>query len=127
MKNFIISLFGLLFLSLSVSANTSNADNEFLGKWNFTVSQAPWEYSRGDMLFEIKEDNVISGKMKFLNGAEVLIRNVKQKDENLTFDITTQGYVLNIVTKLRENEIKGFVKTPEGDLPFSAKKEVPED
>ncbi len=114
-------------MSLSVSANFTNTENDFLGKWNFSVSQAPWEYSRGDMLFEIKEDDVISGKMKFINGVEVLIRNVKQKDENLTFDITAEGYVLSIVTKLKENDIDGFVQTPEGNLPFSAKRELPED
>lgn len=127
MKSLIISFFGLLFLSLSVFANNTNTENDFIGKWNFSVSQAPWEYSKGNMIFEIKEDNVLSGKMKFLNGVEVKIINVKQKDENLTFDITAEGYVLNIVTKFKENDIDGIVKTPDGDLPFSAKREVPED
>ena len=114
----------ILLMVFTVSAYANN--NPLIGSWAFSVPDAPWELSRGSMVFEITDDNVVTGKMKFIGGYEARILNVNQVDEKIVFEITAESYRLKTTVTLKDNDIQGFVETPEYNIPFSAKRELPE-
>jgi hypothetical protein len=126
MKKTIFSFACLLFLAAAAFASPAKVDNKLLGSWAFSITQAPWEYSRGSMVFEIGEGNVFAGKLKFVNGLEARIINVTQQDGKIAFDITAEGYVLKTVITLKDNDIAGHIQIPDGNIPFTAKREVKE-
>ncbi len=126
MKKLSYFLCGFLFLGFTLSANTINANNPLVGDWVFSVSQVPWEYSRGNMVFEVQSENIVAGKMKFVNGLEARLVNVTQADEKYTFVITAEGYSIKTIVTLKDDDLTGYIETPEGNIPFSAKRGVPE-
>jgi hypothetical protein len=128
MKKTIISLFGF-FLALTVLAGFTTvsvqAQNPLLGTWVFTASQAPWEYSRGKVVFETKEKEV-TGKVLFTSGVTVNMTKVVQEKDKVTFDFSVEGIPVKTVVTLEGNEFKGHAETYEGRIPFNGKKELPE-
>ncbi len=126
MKKSIISFCGLLFLAIIFTANTSIRDNPLLGSWIFSVSQAPWEYSRGKVVFEKNDENVLTGKMLFSSGREIALSKITQEGERITLDFFVEGYPVKIIVTIADNNITGFAQTDDGNLPFSALKEMPE-
>lgn len=126
MKKSIISFCGLLFLAIIFTANTSIRDNPLLGSWIFSVSQAPWEYSRGKVVFEKNDENVLAGKMLFSSGREIALSKITQEGERITLDFFVEGYPVKIIVTITDNNIAGFAQTDDGNLPFSALKEMPE-
>jgi hypothetical protein len=126
MKKVTLSFLVLLFIAFAANSNPAKVDNNLLGSWTFSITQAPWEYSRGNIVFEVGEGKAIAGKLKFVNGLEAKIINVTQADGKIAWDITAEGYVLKTVVTLKDNEITGHIQIPDGNIPFTAKKEVKE-
>lgn len=125
MKKYIISIIGLVFFALIFMGNTDNADNPLIGSWNFNVNQAPWEYSRGKIIFEKDKDDITVGKIIFSSGTELTIPRIILKDKLLTFEVIVDGYTTKTTATLEDDNLSGYVETSEGNLPFCARKEVP--
>lgn len=103
------------------------AVNPVAGEWAFTVNQAPWEYSRGRIVIELDEEEALVGKILFDSGIEVRITRITQDEEKVIMDIYIEGYQVRTVVELKDDELKGVTETPEGNIPFSAKRYVPEE
>lgn len=130
MKKIIIS-FCLAFLLLipmaGISANNTEAENPLVGSWVFNVNQAPWEYSKGKVVFEENKDMELSGKILFTSGREVKIAKITQEEDKITFEVNVEGMPVKTIVTLEDNDIKGFVETYEGNMPFNAKRELAEE
>ncbi len=127
MKRSSVSLFGMFFLALLFIATTAKAENPLIGSWAFNVNQAPWEYSRGKVVFDLGKEDELSGKIIFASGIEVAINKITQEKDKVVFDIFVEGTPVKTIVTLKDDNITGFVETYEGNMPFSAKREVPEE
>jgi hypothetical protein len=126
MKKSIVSFSGIILFALLFAETGSISSNPLLGSWVFSVNQAPPEYSRGIIVFENNKDDIITGKIKFHSGFEVPITKINRVNEKITFEVFVEGTPARAVVTLKDNQISGFVETYEGNMPFTAKKEVPE-
>jgi hypothetical protein len=128
MKRTFISFFGFfLIVTLLAGFSTVSAQsrNPLIGTWVFTASQAPWEYSRGKVVFETKEKE-ITGKVLFTSGVTVNMSKVVQEKDKVTFDFSVEGVPVKTIVTLEGNEFKGHAETYDGRIPFNGKKELPE-
>jgi outer membrane lipoprotein-sorting protein len=128
MKKILISLCCIFLASVTSAGsaeNNSGQANPLTGSWVFNIVQAPQDYSRGKVIFEVNKENVITGKILFNNGAEIKINKITQQEEKVTFEIIVDGSPVKTILSLVNNEIKGYVQTYDGNIPFSAKKELP--
>ncbi len=127
MKRSLIRLCGLFIISFLFLATTAKAGNPLVGEWTFSVTQAPWEYSSGKVLIDLDEEELPVGRIVFDSGIEVRITTITQEDTKVTMDIYVEGYPVRTILDLEDDELKGFTETPEGAIPFSAKRYIPEE
>jgi hypothetical protein len=126
MNKSLVPFFGIFLFTFLFMASGVKADSPLPGTWSFNLPQAPWEYSKGKMIFENDADNMMSGKIKFDSGREVRIAKITRVEGKYTFEANVEGTPVKTIVTLKDNEMTGFVETYEGNIPFSAKKEVPE-
>jgi hypothetical protein len=126
MKKLIVPFLRVVLFAFLFMATSAKADSPVTGSWNFNVPQAPWEYSKGKMILENDADDKITGKIKFDNGREVRIAKITRTEGKYTFEFNVEGNRVKTVFTLKNNEMTGVVETSDGNIPFSAKKEVPE-
>jgi len=117
----------MFFLTLLFIATSAKAENTLIGTWAFNVNQAPWEYSRGKVIFDLDKENELSGKIIFASGIEVAIDKITQEKDKVVFEVYVEGTPVKTIVTLKDDNITGFVETYEGNMPFSAKREVPEE
>ena len=116
----------MLFLGLVLACNV-NAANPLLGSWTFTASQAPWEYSQGMLIIELNEDKVPAGKLVFRNRQEVPVSRITSAENKYTLAFTIEGYSITTTVEVRNDTLTGITRTPDGTIPFTAKRFVPEE
>jgi hypothetical protein len=129
MKNPIISFcsfFLVLFFFAGFSEGSSKTEDPLLGSWVFSINQAPWEYSRGIVHFEVNDENELTGKILFSSNTELKIATITREKNKVTFGINIEGMHVTTVVTLEENTIKGYVSTYDGDIPFTAKRKIPD-
>ena len=127
MKRSFISFCGMFFIAFLFMATSAKAENPILGSWLFNASQAPWEYSKGKVIFTQEEGKDIMGKIVFDSGIELRIANITRKEEKITFEAYVEGYPVRTIVDLKDDDMSGHVETPDGNLPFAAKREQPEE
>lgn len=123
MKRVVITIFGLFLMLFAFNA-TVETDPSPVGSWAFSVDQAPWEYNRGTIVFEENEEKELSGVIHFHTGQKLSIDKVSVEGSELIFDVNVDGYEVQSVVAISVDELTGYVMTPEGNMPFSATKEV---
>jgi hypothetical protein len=126
MKKSVVPFLSLVLFAFLFTAAGVKADSPLPGSWSFNIPQAPWEYSKGKMIFENDADDKITGKIKFDSGREVRIARISQTEDKYTFEVNVEGTPVKTVVTLKDNNMTGVVETYDGNIPFSAKKEVPE-
>lgn len=119
----------LLALSIFSAFNTvsEKVENPLLGSWVFNITQAPWEYSKGKLVFETNEENVMTGKIVFDSGFELRIGKITREEDKVTMETFVQGYPVRTIVTHKENTLSGHTETPDGNIPFSAKRYIPEE
>lgn len=125
----VISILSVLFLiSTVVNANNviSESEDTLLGSWVFTVNEAPWEYSRGKVVFEKNDENELEGKVIFDTGRQIPILTISLTDESLSFQVNVDGYNVTSFMTLEGDSMTGHVETVEGNMNFSAQREISE-
>lgn len=125
----VISILSVLFLiSTVVNANNviSESEDTLLGSWVFTVNEAPWEYSRGKVVFEKNDENELEGKVIFDTGRQIPIITISLTDESLSFQVNVDGYNVTSFMTLEGDSMTGHVETVEGNMNFSAQREISE-
>jgi hypothetical protein len=126
MKKSVVPFLSLVLFAFLFTAASVKVESPLSGSWSFNIPQAPWEYSKGKMIFENDADDKISGKIKFDSGREVSIAKITQTEDKYTFEVNVENTPVKTVVTLKDNNMTGVVETYDGNIPFSAKKEVPE-
>ena len=103
--------------------STTDTDPSPLGSWAFNVDQAPWEYSRGTIVFEESDDLELTGVIHFHTGQQLTISKISVDGSEMVFDVNVDGYEVQSVVAISLTELSGYVMTPEGNMPFNATKE----
>ncbi|MCC5942179.1 MAG: hypothetical protein JJU37_11620 [Balneolaceae bacterium] len=116
----------LLVVAFSNLSYASSEESPLVGSWEFNVTGAPWEYSRGLIIVEPGEDGELSGKVEFSTGRVVQIASILVEDESVVFEVVVDGYDVKSDLQLSGDDLQGVVQTIEGNMNFSAKRAVSE-
>jgi hypothetical protein len=123
MKRLILTILGIFLILFTVNL-TPVTDPSPLGSWVFNVDQAPWEYSRGTIIFEENEDYELSGVVHFHTGQQLSILKISIDGNEMVFDANVDGYEVQSVVTISDDELTGYVVTIDGNMHFKAIKEV---
>lgn len=120
MKKQILSI--LLFVVVSVFANfqvqADNKNKQILGEWLYEVSEAPYGYEKGSLIFT-ETDGKIAGVVK-LEAGELPINDLKIEKDSVTFTTMVDGSSINVALKFEKNKLVGKVDSPEGPKTLTA-------
>lgn len=91
-----------------------------LGEWLYEVSEAPYGYEKGTLIFAEKEGQILCTVK--LESGELAVNNLKIEKEKITFSVTVEGSPVNVELKLEKDKLTGKVDSPEGPKTMSAVK-----
>ena len=120
MKLSSLLLGALLVFAFSNHAHAVTDDATLVGSWEFNVTGAPWEYSRGVIVVEPGEDGELSGKVEFSTGRVVQLASIAIEEDTVIFEVNVDGYDVKSDLKLTGDNLQGVVQTIEGNMNFSA-------
>jgi len=111
-----------LFLAMVVGNvfATTNA-KDVVGTWNYEAPYAPYEYSKGKLVFTENGDKV-EGKIK-IGSYEIEMRNVKLEGENISFGAYVEGEYVSIKMKVDKKKFTGTASYSEGTIDVTGEKE----
>jgi hypothetical protein len=119
-------LFLVMMLFVSVSAFSSVnfladiKDKSIIGEWIFEVSDAPYGYEKGSLIFSEKDDQTVC-TIK-LEAGELAVSNLKIEKDKVTFTTYVDGNPINAELILENNKLTGKVDSPEGPKNMTATK-----
>lgn len=120
MKNLFLSFMLLLPFSLllipQLQAEVKN--KPVIGEWIYEVSDAPFGYEKGSLIFSEKDGQTIC-KIK-IEAGELTVNNLKIEKNRITFTTTVDGNSINVELTRKKNKLTGTVDTPEGSKTLSA-------
>lgn len=93
-----------------------------LGEWLYEVSEAPYGYEKGNLIFTVT-DGKITGVVK-LEAGELPINDLKIKKDSVIFTTIVDGSNINIALKLEKDKLVGKVDSPEGPKTLTALRKV---
>jgi hypothetical protein len=126
MKKSLVSFCALFFMAFLLMANSHESKNPLVGSWEFNIPQAPWEYSKGKIVIDLNQEGLPAGKIVFESGYELTMAKIIQEDEKVIFESYIQGYSIRTIVGIEDDIMKGYTETPDGNIPFLAKREVQE-
>lgn len=111
-----------LFLAMIVG-NVFAAPNakDVVGTWNYDAPYAPYEYSKGKLIFTESGDKV-EGKIK-IGSYEIDMRNVKVEGEEVSFGAYVEGEYVSIKMKIDKKKFTGTASYSEGSIEVTGEKE----
>src|SRR5690554_5306652 len=126
MKKLALLLMAGLFLGAQVYASTPADQTDFVGKWKFDNTHAPYIYQQGT--FDLHEnEGALVGELEFSDGYAVDLQDLNVKEGILTFGMNIESYYITVSTTVEDEKLKGTVVTPDGDMPFEAVKVTKEE
>lgn len=99
----------------------TSIEQDVSGTWAYEAPTAPYEYSKGKLVFTEKDGN-LEGKIK-IGDKEIAMRNIKVEGDNVSFGSYIQGEYVSIKLTLAKNAFTGTANSSEGALKLSGKKE----
>lgn len=127
MRILINTFIGTLLTLFVIASTQVLTDRSPVGEWAFNVNQAPWEYYRGTVIFEENEEGELTGVIHFHTGQQLTIASITLEGDELTFDVTVDGYDVRSIVNIGEDELSGHVVTMEGNMPFTAVRDTGEE
>jgi len=104
-------LFSISFLTFSdLQAEVKN--KSLIGEWLYTVSDAPYGYEKGSLIFSEKGGQTVC--IIKVEAGELEASNFKIEKKNITFSTLVEGNPINIALTQKKNKLTGNVQTPEG-------------
>lgn len=122
MKNLLWS-FMLLLAITTISGTQLQADEKnkpLLGEWVYEVSDAPYGYEKGSLIFSEKKGQTTC--IIKLEAGELAASNLKVEKNKITFTTTVEGNSINVELTREKNKLTGKVDSPEGPKTLSATK-----
>ena len=119
----LIGLFLLFALIFTISGHQLQAEvkkKPLLGEWIYEVTDAPYGYEKGTLIFTEKEGQTTC--VVKLEAGELATSNLKVEDNKVTFTTTVDGNSINVELTLDKNKLSGKVDSPEGPKTITALK-----
>lgn len=117
---FALMLFASIVLFPSSKLEAEVKSKPILGEWLYEVSDAPYGYEKGSLIFSEKEGKTIC--VIKLEAGELAVNDLKIEKEKVSFSTTVDGNPINVELKLEKNKLTGKVDTPEGPKMLTALK-----
>jgi hypothetical protein len=90
------------------------------GTWTYEASQAPYEYSSGDIVVT-KEAKVYTVEM-VLGDYKSKAEKVVYENNELSFDVYVENETVEIKMTVQKESMEGTASYSEGSIPITAKK-----
>lgn len=123
MKNRILTLIAVLFISvIAVNAQNSGKKNP-IGTWKFAAPYAPEGYSSGTIVFG-NADQKNTATMSF-TGSEYKMQgdNLKMKKDSICYSIFLEGQDIKVLLKVEsDTNMTGKAVYSEGEVPLTLSK-----
>ena len=91
-----------------------------LGEWVYEVSDAPYGYDKGSLIFEEKDGQTTC--IVKLEAGELPTSDLKIEKNKITFTTSVQGSSINVELTLEKDKLTGTVDSPEGPKTITASK-----
>jgi hypothetical protein len=112
----LIILFALMVNVATVSAK----DKDVVGTWDYSAPNAPYEYSKGQIIITQGEDK-LEGVVN-IDGYEMKLNSVKVEDDVLSFSLYVEGEYVSVKLTIKEDALEGKASTSEGLLEVTGKR-----
>src|ERR1035437_10155285 len=99
-----------LFTFSDLQAEMKN--KSLIGEWLYTVSDAPYGYEKGSLIFSEKSGQTVC--VIKVEAGELEASNLKIEKKNISFTTLVEGNPINIALTRNKNKLTGNVQTPEG-------------
>lgn len=122
MKKLLLSLLFLVAISafLSFQLQAEEKNNPLIGEWIYQVSEAPYGYDKGSLIFSEKEGKIIC--VIKLEAGEMEASNLKVEKDKITFLTYVDGSPINVELTRDKDKLSGTVDSPEGPKTLTAEK-----
>jgi hypothetical protein len=111
----LIILFALMFNVATVSAKDS-----VVGTWDYSAPNAPYEYSKGQIIITEGEDK-LEGKVN-IDGYEMKLNSIKVEEGVLSFSLYVEGEYVSVKLTIDGDSLEGKASTSEGLLEVTGKR-----
>ncbi len=115
-----IFLFSLILLASGNQLRAEVKNKSFLGEWLYEVSEAPYGYEKGSLIFSEKDGQTVC--VVKLEAGELATSELKIEDNKISFVASVDGNPINVVLALEEGKLTGKVDSPEGPKTITATK-----
>ncbi|HLP74625.1 MAG TPA: hypothetical protein VK155_17095 [Bacteroidales bacterium] len=126
MKNTVISILAIFFLSVITAGAQNKVKFNPVGKWQFEAPTAPEGYTGGVIVVGMAEKKP-TATMSF-TGSEYNIpgERVKVSGDSLNFQVYLEGDVITVLMKAEANDkMSGKATYSEGEVPLTATRQDP--
>jgi len=113
----------LLAAIITISGNQLQAEiknKTLLGEWVYEVSDAPYGYEKGSLIFAEKDGETTC--VVKLEAGELAVSDLKIEDNKITFTTSVDGNPINVALTKEKDKLTGLVDSPEGPKKISAVK-----
>lgn len=93
-------------------------NKSLLGEWIYSVSDAPYGYEKGSLIFSEKDGQTVC--IIKVEAGELIASNLKIKKKKISFTTMVEGNSINIALERVKNKLIGQVDTPDGPKTLSA-------
>ncbi len=108
----------MMFSATQVRAEAKN--KQLLGEWVYEVSDAPYGYEKGSLIFAEKDGKTVL-TIK-LEAGELPAENLKIEGSKISFSALVEGSTVNIELTREKDKLVGKADSPEGPKTITAKK-----
>ena len=102
------------------SPDSKKGDKDVIGTWEYSASDAPYEYSEGNITFTKDEDQLVGHIM--IDGYRLDIEDVKYDNKKITFIVNFEGEKVFIALSFKKKTFTGVATSIQGDIDIEGNK-----
>jgi len=113
----------LLAAIITISGNQLQAEvknKTLLGEWVYEVSDAPYGYEKGSLIFAEKDGRTTC--VVKLEAGELAVSDLKIEKDKISFVASVDGSPINVSLVKEKDKLSGLVDSPEGPKKITAVK-----
>ena len=112
----------LLFLTSYSLPDDIIKTKKLIGTWEYSVPEAPYQYQKGEIIFEEKE-GVLTGYF-LIEGFKAQLRNLNSQKSKVTCEAYIQGMTVSFDLTFKKKSFLGTASYSEGILDISGHKKI---
>jgi len=116
----LLILVASLATGITSKLHAEEKNKSLLGEWLYEVSDAPYGYEKGSLIFAEKEGKTVCTVK--LEAGELSVDKLTIEKEKINFSTNVDGNQIQIKLTREKNKLTGIVETPEGEKTISAVK-----